>query len=230
MLTTLAPLLATLISATCSGPPMDYDVDACDAPGPGHVYKRTHTELSFGYLGQWSDETNRSLELKPAATDPLGAGSITDPFLGVPFSGALQPGATLEFRVVTSGLRITTGFRWPFLNYRPSQTAQTMMLDGTPHDVLVRSVSLWDFRTGLGFELPFERVTPFVDVLGDVEHLTAQVAIDGATAKYTSTGFSLGGRLGLRVQLNHAFIAVAAEAMALGPVRLGGTVQVGVAL
>lgn len=191
------------------------------------TYSENHAEISFGYLGQWSDERNRALELKPSSSDPAVAGSITDPFLGRPFNGTALVGATLETRFVCDRVRFTLGARFPFANYRPSDTAQTVIMGGQSHEVLVRSVSLWDLRTGLGFELPFRRVTPFIDVLGDVQTMSAQLTIDGVPANYTGRAFSLGGRIGARVQLSHLFIVAAAEATALGPLRVGGTLQLG---
>lgn len=184
-------------------------------------------ELSFGYLGQWSDERNRSLELQPTAGAPPFAGSVTDPFLGKPFVGSVVAGPMLEWRGIYKQVRLTAGVRFPFSNFRPSDTLQTVDLGGATHEVVVRSMSLWDFRTGIGFEVPFKRVSPFFDVLGDVQTMTTQLSIDGATATYTGRAFSLGGRLGARYQVDHLFVALAAEATAIGPLRLGGSLQVG---
>jgi hypothetical protein len=133
----------------------------------------------------------------------------------------------IEWRGICNQVRLTVGVRFPFANFRPSDTAQSVMLGGVQHEVLVRSMSLWDLRTGLGFEIPFKRVSPFIDVLGDVETMTTQLSIDGTTATYTGKAFSLGGRIGARYQVDHLFVALAAEAMAVGPLRLGGTLQVG---
>lgn len=210
------PLLAVL-ALTAGG----LDTDCCDRESGNHV------ELSFGYLGQWSDERNRALELKPSATDPAGAGAVTDPFLGAPYTGAVLAGPMLEWRAIYQHVRLTAGLRFPFASFRPSDTAQTVTIDGTARDVVVRSMSLWDVRTGLGVELPFARFTPFLDVLGDVETMTTQLSLDGQVATYTGRAFSLGGRLGLRYQVGHLFLALAAEAMGIGPLRLGGSLQVG---
>ena len=204
---------------------------ALGAVSPGDDEDRAardnHVEMSFGYLGQWSDERNRSLELKPTSADPPYAGAVTDPFLGKPYDSAILAGPVLEWRGIYDQVRLTVGVRFPFSNFRPSDTAQSVTLGGVQHDVLVRSMSLWDFRTGIGFELPFKRVSPFFDVLGDVEMMTTQLSIDGVTATYTGRAFSLGGRIGARYQVDHLFVALAAEATALGPLRIGGTLQVG---
>jgi len=223
---TLAVLLAALTSGSIdSGDGATEDENASAL----RTYKRNHTELSFGYLGQWADERNRALELKPTASDPAAAGSITEPFLGAPFNATALVGATIESRFVCDNVRLTVGFRFPFTNFRPNDTAQTVVIAGQSHDVFVRSVDLWDLRTGIGFELPFRRVTPFVDMLGDMQTLTTQLTIDGQTAKYTGRSFALGGRVGLRYQVSHLFLLAAAEATALGPLRVGGTVQMGFA-
>ncbi len=221
------PLVAMLmLGAVGSTDELCDDADHC---GHTHIekYEGNSVEFSFGYLGQWADERNRQLELKPSDTNPAGAGAVTDPFMGVPYSGTVLAGPILEWRGIHKNVRLTVGVRFPFANFRPSDTAQTMMIGGMPRDVLVRSVSLWDFRTGIGFEVPFKRVTPFVDVLGDVQTINTQLSIDGATANYTGRAFSLGGRLGARYQVDHLFVALAAEATAIGPLRIGGTLQVG---
>lgn len=221
------PLVAMLMLGAVGGSetPCD-DADHC---GYTHndKYEGNAVEFSFGYLGQWADERNRPLELKPSDTDPVGAGAVTDPFLGKPYSGSIIAGPILEWRGIHKNVRLTVGVRFPFANFRPSDTAQTVTIGGAPREVIVRSMSLWDFRTGIGFEVPFERVTPFVDVLGDVQTMNTQLSIDGATANYTGRSFSLGGRLGARYQVDHLFVAVAAEATAIGPLRIGGTLQVG---
>ena len=185
------------------------------------------TEVSFGYLGQWSDERNRSLELKPTSSDPAFAGAVTEPFLGKPYDSAILAGPMLEMRGIYKQVRLTVGLRFPFSNFRPSDTAQSVVLGGAAHDVVVRSMSLWDFRTGIGFEVPFKHVSPFIDVLGDVQTMTTQLSIDGVAATYTGKAFSLGGRIGARYQVDHLFVALAAEATALGPLRIGGSLQVG---
>lgn len=215
---------------TCS--PEDWSRESDDVCAENRalkVYGRTHGEFSFGYLGQWSNETNRALELKPSDSNPAFAGAITEPFLGAPFSGSVLSGATIESRVVYDGIRITAGLRFPFLNYRPGDTAQTINVGGVPREVLVRSVSLWDVRTGIGLEYSFRRVTPYFDVLGDLQTMSTQLVVDGVPVKYQGTAFSLGGRVGMRFQFEHAFLAVSAEATALGPLRLGGSAQLGFA-
>lgn len=204
---------------------------ALSAASPGDDDEReargNHVEMSFGYLGQWSDERNRALELKPTSTDPPYAGAVSDPFLGKPYDGAVLAGPVLEWRGLYKQVRLTVGLRFPFASFRPSETAQSVMLGGVQREVLVRSMSLWDFRTGIGFEVPFQHLSPFFDVLGDVETMTTQLSIDGVTATYSGRAFSLGGRLGVRYQVDHLFVALAAEATAVGPLRLGGTLQVG---
>lgn len=218
--------LTSMLLLLAGGAP---DPDDADRRASLRTFSRTHTELSVGYLGNWSDERNRGFTLKTSAGPAEVAGAITDPFLGAPYVGALQAGPTVELRCVFDQVRFIAGMRVPFTAFRPSDTLTRVTLNGAEHDVLVRSVTFWEFRTGLGFELPFRRVTPFVDVLGDVSTLTSQLAIDGHAATYASTGFGLGARLGARIQLSHLFVQLAAEATAIGPTRLGASLQAGVA-
>jgi hypothetical protein len=220
--------LVSMLSVLASSPTSS-ETEHDEALPALRTYSRSHAEMSVGYLGQWSDERNRGFELRSATGPSELAGAVVDPFLGTPYVGAMQAGPTIEWRGVFDGVRFICGLRLPFTSFRPSDSAQRVTLNGSEHEVLVRSMSMWEFRTGLGFELPFRRVTPFVDVLGDVSTLTSQLAIDGQAATYRSTAFALGGRAGLRVQLSHVFVQAAAEAMAIGPTRYGGSLQAGVA-
>lgn len=221
-------LLAMTLATTCA-----YEDGACidkeETVEALKVYKRSHMELSFGYLGQWTDETNRALELKSAEGNTALAGRITDPFLGKPFAGSIVSGPMFEVRAVSSYARFTVGARFPFANFRPSDTVAMVDIGGEQHEVLVRSMKLWDFRTGIGFEIPFERVTGFVDALGDVQFMTTQLIIDGAKATYSGASFGLGVRAGARVQVNHLFFQLAGEATLLGVQRYGGSFMAGVA-
>jgi hypothetical protein len=225
--------LAVMLAALAAGTPDD-DEAAREAERAQQdreealrTWTHSHAEVTFGYLAQWADERSRALELTSSSGDAAIAGLVTEPFLGAPYNGAVLAGPALEVRSVVEQVRLTVGVRFPFTSFRPGDTAHTVTLAGAPHDVLVRSVSLWDLRTGIGFELPFRRVTPFVDVLGDVQTMSTQLTIDGSAATYTGRAFSLGGRIGARYQVSHLFLLVAVEATALGPVRYGGTMQMG---
>ena len=211
-----------------------YDDDGCmekqDTAASLRTYKRSHGEISVGYLGMWSDETNRALELKSADGDASIAGRVTEPFLGKPYAASILTGPTFETRAVISRARFTLGARFPFATFRPSDTVSRLEIAGEQREVLVRSMKVWDLRTGIGFELPIgERVAGFVDVLGDVQFMTTQLMIDGQRATYTGTNFAFGVRAGARVQVNHLFFQLAAETSLLGGTRYGGTFMAGIA-
>lgn len=190
--------------------------------------ERLHGELSFGYLGEWRSDAARSWELK-SSDAPAGAAALTAPFDGAPFNGLVHSGLTVESRVVCDWVRFTLGVRWPFANFRPGDTASTADFGGATHEVMVRSLSAFGFRTGLGVEVPFGVATPFVDVIGDVEKVSSTLVLDGAPTKWSATGFSLGARTGVRVQFSQVFVMLAGEATAIGAPRFGGTLQAGVA-
>jgi hypothetical protein len=190
--------------------------------------ERLHTELSFGYLGEYRNDSGRSFELDGSEATP-GTGGLNAPFTGAPFNGYAASGIAVESRVVYDRLRFTLGLRFPFASYRVGDTAQTVDFAGATHDLSVKSVSLFGFRTGIGFELPYGMVTPFVDVLGDVEKVSTTLVIDGEPVKYTAAGFSLGARTGMRIQISQVFLALSGEASVLGAWRFGGSLQAGVA-
>jgi hypothetical protein len=231
---TIAPLLALMLSVapTCPEQPEQACCpnDAqCEREEARQRYtERLHTELSFGYLGEWRDDSGRSFETEDEGA-PAGAAGLTAPFAGAPFNGYAASGMTVETRVVYDRLRFTLGLRWPFATYRPSSTVSSADFGGASHELMVRSVSLFGFRTGIGFEVPFGRVTPFVDVLGDVEKIGTTLSVDGEPVKYSAANFALGARTGMRVQISQVFLALAGEATVIGGWRFGGSMQAGVA-
>ena len=229
-------LLPLAVMAVIAAEPFEQPSQSPPPPTPAEeraaarerYVERSHSELSFGYLGEWRDDTQRSWEL--ASKDaPPSAAALTAPFVGRPFSGYRASGMSLESRTVWDGVRFTLGLRWPFASYRMADTTSSVDFGGSTHEIMVRSVSLFDFRTGLGYEVPFRVVTPFVDVLGDVENTSAALVIDGAPTQWKATGFSLGARAGVRIQVSQVFVMIAAEGTVLGAPRYGGALHAGVA-
>jgi hypothetical protein len=189
---------------------------------------RMHGELTFGYLGEYRNDSGRSFELDGSEASP-GTGGLNAPFTGAPFNGYAASGLSVESRIVYDRIRFTLGLRFPFASYRVGDTAQTVDFAGASHELTVKSVSLFGFRTGLGVELPFGVVTPFIDVLGDVEKVSTTLVIDGEPVKYSAAGFSLGARTGMRLQISQVFLTLSGEASVLGAWRFGGSLQAGVA-
>lgn len=228
-LTTLA--VTMLLSATAAGDLLGPSAPTQEqerAEARRRYVERVHTELSFGYLGEWRSDAARSWELSSQGVAP-GAAAMTAPFNGKPFDGVVASGMTLESRVVYDRVRFSVGFRLPFASFRQADTTSTVDFGGTSHEVMVRSLSMLGFRTGLGVELPFGLVTPYLDLLGDVEKVSASLVVDGDRTEWSAAGFSLGVRTGVRVQVSQVFVMLGAEATALGAPRFGGTVQAGFA-
>lgn len=229
-LTTLAALALLTSTASMEPPPEPTTPTAATerAEARRRYTDRLHTELSFGYLGEWRNDSPRAWELKTAEA-PVGAAAMTAPFDGAPFNGLASSGLTVESRVIYDWVRFSIGLRWPFATFRAGDTTSTVDFGPATHEVMVRSLSAFTFRTGLGVELPFGIATPFIDVIGDVEKVGATIVIDGAPTKWDSTGFALGARTGVRLQFSQVFVQLAGEATAIGAPRFGGSLQAGVA-
>ena len=228
-LTTLAVLMLLSAQPAVEPQPLPEGADAQERAIARRRYtERMHTELSFGYLGEWRSDAPRGWELDAADALP-GAAAMTAPFAGAPFAGVMASGMAVESRVVFDRVRFSVGFRWPYATFRQADTLSTVDVGGSSHEVMVRSLSMFGFRTGLGVEVPFGLVTPFADVLGDVEKVSSTLIIDGAQTRWSATGFSLGARTGVRVQVSQVFVMVGAEATVLGAPRVGGTLQAGFA-
>ena len=87
----------------------------------------------------------------------------------------------------------------------------------------------WRDDSSRSFEPAAKDAPPGVDVMGDVEKVSTTLVIDGAATRWSATGFSLGARSGVRVQVSQVFLQLAGEASVLGGLRYGGSLQAGVA-
>jgi hypothetical protein len=106
-------------------------------------------------------------------------------------------GLAWETRFVTQHVRFTIGLQKPFAS-------------------MPANPSLWDIRFGLGTEYSFRYVTPYVDVIGDVQKIDA------------AWTFGFVARVGLRVHMGESlFLAPAGEIGLGGPVRWGVGLQAG---
>ena len=186
-----------------------------------------HTQVLLGFAGgqrSWSDA--------PFAltSNDEGVAGMSDTFSAVPYDRTAAFGLRTELRAVFGGMRVSTGYTFPFPTYDGLDTLRAdTMVDGK---VQVRStgVSVREWRVGLGFEPPSDTVVPFVDVVGDTHRIRTTVAINGDETEYTSRGFSLLARGGARIYTSdHAFVELAGEYGLTGANGWGAQVMYGLA-
>jgi len=173
------------------------------------ISENPHFEMSVGFMGGV-----RSYGAAPFAiegrTDTLAG--LDEPFEIVPFEDSVVFGPRWESRVVLSPIRLTLGYQRPYPTWSGLEGTRAELPDGSRVSVEARGLKVDEVRFGLGIEAPNTRVTPFVDLVGDVSWVRAELAVDGAPASFATESFSLAGRGGLRFQTHdNVFVEAAGE-------------------
>lgn len=189
------------------------------------------TELTFGFMGGLRNESTTGFVVTNETASTPGAAALVGPFAAAPLTNAVVSGPAWEARWVHRHVRMTVGVQKPFALLPLAESAGTWDVDGVTRSVSLRTLQLWDVRLGLGAELSLRRVTPFVDLLGDMRWVGADVAVDGLAASYRAWTFDYSVRAGLKVRLSDAmFVAASGEVGLLGASRFGGQLVLGFAL
>ncbi|MBL8919612.1 MAG: hypothetical protein JNJ54_12165 [Myxococcaceae bacterium] len=198
-------------------------------PEPTFAY-----ELTMGFMGGVVDPSSMPLVFQSGeAAGVAGATGLGAPFGGPNQRALITAGPAWEARAIQSHVRFTLGLQKPFAQFRQgaldgSVEATGSPLVGAPLQVSPRSLSLWVIRFGLGGEYTLGRVTPFADVLGDVQLATAEVSVDGLPGTYKSSGFGFSVRAGARVRIDrYLSVGLAGEYGLVGAPRYGATLLVG---
>jgi hypothetical protein len=175
-----------------------------------------HVEATMGFLVAAQDHRATGFANE-------GAPALAAAFAGAPYDRTLGLGLRYDARAVLSHVRMTVGLDLPFTAFAGAATTR---LDG--HDVTPRSMWSYAARFGLGAEYPVGAVTPFVDLQGALQWVSATVDVDGRAVEYAATRFGFTGRAGLRVHLRRWFFVTASgEVGLIGPTRWSADVGVG---
>jgi hypothetical protein len=223
-------VLATAI--VCAGtaradtttPPRDDEA----RPGKPH----DHIEFTMGFLGgqRAYDGLGFTFDGTSPASALGGAEKLTKPFGAPPFTSVNMLGVRYEARVTIAYARMTAGFDLPFSSYRASTTGGVYDVGGTARQVTIDSLSAKEGHFGLGLEIPFGPVAPFVDLLGGAHWVNTDLTIDGKRASYSSTAFAFSMRGGARVYMRRwFFIQGAGEVGLVGDLKWNAELSVGAA-
>ncbi|MEZ4408985.1 MAG: hypothetical protein R3A52_21315, partial [Polyangiales bacterium] len=132
-------------------------------------------------------------------------------------------GLRYDLRLVLSGVRMTAGVDLPFTAFGDVPQSLSDARAVTP-----RSMWSWNLRFGLGGELSFGAVTPFVDLVGAVHNASTTLTVDGAAREYAASRFGFSARGGVRVSLKRwFFVSASGEVGVVGPTTWSADVGVG---
>lgn len=186
-------------------------------------------EGTMGFAGSVLDPSTMPFVFQEgaASTVPSAAG-LSAPFGGPSARQLITAGPAWEVRAIQSHVRFTLGLQKPFAQFRQGALDADVDVGGTALRLSPRSLSLWVVRFGLGGEYTFGRVTPFADVVGDIQLASADVSINGEPGTFRSSGFGFSARAGARLRIDrYLSVGLAAEYGLVGAPRYGATLLVG---
>jgi len=194
----------------------------------GYTSKR-HLEIGMGFIGGVRDLTRAGYAFNSGSAEGIdGAQALATPFALAPFDRTIVYGLGWEARLVSQHVRFTMGLSKPFASFRMMDAIFPADVRGASLEVGTRSLTLWDVRFGLGGEYAFKYCAPFIDVIGDMQKISASMTVDGLTARYDAWTFGFIVRAGVRFHMGDGvFLAPTGEIGLGGPIVWGVGLQAG---
>ena len=190
--------------------------------------EETHFELAVGFMGGVRSYGHAPFAI---ASDNVGLAGLDEPFVLIPFEDSPVFGPSWESRLVLSQIRMTLGYQRPYPTWEGLESTRATGVDGQKLAASARGLRANELRFGLGLETRSGKVTPFVDLVGDIAWVSTDLAVNGDAATYTSESFSMAARGGVRLQAaDYVFVEVAGEYGLLGPNEWGAQLMVGFAI
>ncbi len=192
-----------------------------DEPEPERSPSSSRFEVSFGFLAG-----ERSLPSGSFAAQDL-AGAITVPYGALDSDSVRAYGPRIEWRSVHNHVRTSLGLQWPHPAFGSGQLT-LLPIGGDAVPVVTRSISVFELRLGIGAEAKIWKLRPFVDLVGDMQWVSATLATSGNEASYSARRFGYGVTGGLSIPLGEGmFLAAAGEAGLTGAMRWGAQLMIG---
>lgn len=191
---------------------------------------RDHFEITLGFMMGQRAYDDLAFIHAGGPSDLLGGklpGVVTS---GASLDDVLVYGLHWDIRAVVSYVRMTLGFDLPFPDPSAYVTTRTYTIGGVDREVTVLDVAPYELRFGLGGEIPFDVIVPFIDLIGAYHWVDMEVASGADTMRYEATRFGFSVRGGARVYLEEpAFLEFAGEAGIVGDTIWSATLAVGFA-
>lgn len=176
--------------------------------------QRAYDELPFAHAGGPSELLGGSL---PAAV-----------IAGADLDQVFVYGLHWDLRLVVSYVRMTLGFDLPFPDTSTYGSARRLTIRGEDRDVAVTDLAPYELRFGLGGEVPFGVVVPFIDLIGAVHWVDMELATGEDTVLYDATRFGFSVRAGAKIHIDEPlFLEVAGEAGIVGDTVWSATLAFG---
>jgi hypothetical protein len=169
-----------------------------------------HFELTMGFIAGERRYGGESFAHERGGKGIAGAGALVEPFGEAPYDRVLALGLRYDLRLVVSYVRMTVGVDFPFASFEPGDTRRTYDVAGVEREIVVQRIRPYELRFGIGGEYAFGRIVPFVDLIGEVDWVSTELAVDGTAVEYEASSFGFAARAGVRLYLREWFFIAAA--------------------
>lgn len=187
-----------------------------------------HFEFTMGFIAGARRYGDESFAYKKGGGEIDGAGSLVEPFTVQPYDDVMAFGLRYDLRLVVSHVRMTVGIDFPFTHFQPGETRDTYDVGGVDREIVVQKIRPYELRFGIGGEYTFGKITPFVDLVGEVDWVNTELVVDGTSIEYGANSFGFCVRAGIRMYLREwFFISVAGDVGIVGQRFWDGELSLG---
>jgi len=169
-----------------------------------------HFEFTMGFIAGARRYGEESFAHESGGEGLDGVGALVEPFESAPYDNLMVYGLRYDLRLVVSHVRMTVGVDFPFSSFRPAETRDTYRMGGIDREILVQKIRPYELRFGIGGEYTFGRLTPYVDLIGEVDWVDTELSVDGEAVRYDANSFGFSLRAGVRLYLREWFFVTAA--------------------
>jgi hypothetical protein len=189
-----------------------------------------HFEITMGFIAGARRYDRESFAWEEGGGEVAGAKALVEPFEDAPYDRCAVFGLRYDLRLVVSHVRMTVGVDFPFASFEPRETRGRYDVGGVERGLAVQRIRPYELRFGIGGEYTFGRLTPFVDLQGEVDWVRTALSVDGTTVEYAASSFGFSARAGARLYLREwFFIAAAGEIGIVGQRFWGAELSLGFA-
>ena len=179
--------------------------------------------LEFNFLAGQRNYQQARFSRTAGDTSP----SLVSTFQGAPFDGVSVAGVGLETNLTVNGVRFSYGYARPYVQFsgpilsvdpdtRVTSTAQ------------VRSMTANEHLFSLGYQASLRKAKIAFDLVGIIDDVSTDIAINEMQGTYESTGFGFAARTGVRYPFHKAFYLHASlEGGITGSTTFGATFGIG---
>lgn len=179
--------------------------------------------LEFNFLTGQRDYQSARFSRTAGDTSP----SLISTFQGAPFDGVTVAGVGVEMNMTVNHVRFAYGYARPYVQFAGPILSYDPMTRVTS-TAQVRSMNANEHLFAIGYQAALKKARISFDLVGIVDSVDTDIAINEMQGTYESTGFGFSVRTGVRYPFHQAFyLHASVEGGLSGSTTFGGTFGIG---